>query len=407
MNSSMLFKVIILYTLAAFAMMGCSAVSISTPTALPTVMLDNNPAPTAGNSQPFFEGVVASGVIVPAKVANMAFRTSGLIESMNIGVGDHLEVGQVMAVLAGADEFQAALSSAELAVLIAQQNLDQLTSDLPQDQIAALQELNDARAALRDAELKLNGFGIAAEQIDVAVARSNVALAKHALDQATKDFKPYENKPESNLKRAALLSKLSDAQKVYDNAVKQLNRITGVFVPEFDMQQAQTNLEIAQTRLKLAQEDYDKSQQGPDPVELKLAEARLQNALDQAQAVRASLANLELKAPFAGVISSIDVQVGEWVIPGQSILTLADLEHLRVETTDLSERDIPKVSEGQAVKVRIPALGEEVSGRLVKISPLADTLGGDVVYQTTIDLETIPAGLRAGMSVDVQFGSAP
>jgi hypothetical protein len=42
---------------------------------------------------------------------------------------------------------------------------------------------------------------------------------------------------------------------------------------------------------------------------------------------------------------------------------------------------------------------------VIAISPLADTLGGDVVYQTTIDLDTIPEGLRPGMSVEVQFST--
>ena len=40
----------------------------------------------------------------------------------------------------------------------------------------------------------------------------------------------------------------------------------------------------------------------------------------------------------------------------------------------------------------------------MEISALAETLGGDVVYKTTIDLEEIPVGMRAGMSVDVFFG---
>ena len=39
------------------------------------------------------------------------------------------------------------------------------------------------------------------------------------------------------------------------------------------------------------------------------------------------------------------------------------------------------------------------------ISPLADTLGGDVVYKVTITLGKIPSNLRAGMSVDVQFNT--
>jgi len=34
---------------------------------------------------------------------------------------------------------------------------------------------------------------------------------------------------------------------------------------------------------------------------------------------------------------------------------------------------------------------------------VADTLGGDVVYKTTIELDDPPEGLLAGMSVDVEY----
>jgi hypothetical protein len=60
---------------------------------------------------------------------------------------------------------------------------------------------------------------------------------------------------------------------------------------------------------------------------------------------------------------------------------------------------------GQSVQVIVKALGQNISGRVIDISPLASSLGGDVVYQTTIALDTIPEGLRAGMSVEVQFGT--
>ena len=404
MMSKYLAKNITLALLITLFLTGCGAITGTTPTPLPTIALDNTSSATSVLPQATGSGVAASGVIVPAKEANMAFASGGIVESIEVVIGAHVDAGQVIARLAGAEQLQASLSTAELEILVAQQNLEKLTTDLPEEQIAALQTLNDARKALRDAELKISGFGVPAEQIDVEVARSNVALAKRALDQALKDFQPYENKLESNLKRAALLSKLSDAQKLYDNAVQQLNRLTGVFVPEFDMSQAKTELEIAQTRLALAEDKYAQLAEGPDPAELELAEARLQNAQDRAQAVRANLANLELKAPFAGVVSQINIQAGEWVIPGQSILALADLDHLRVETTDLSERDIPDVEIGQSVTVQVTALDQEVSGQVTEISPLADTLGGDVVYKTMIDLDTIPSDLRAGMSVEVQFG---
>lgn len=123
----------------------------------------------------------------------------------------------------------------------------------------------------------------------------------------------------------------------------------------------------------------------------------------QLLASQSALADLELKAPFDGVVSKLVVHSGEWVLAGQTILALADLSRLRVETTDLSERDVMKVGLGQNVSVFVKATGEEIAGRVSEIAPLADTLGGDVVYKTVIDLETLPEDLRAGMSVDVQF----
>jgi len=57
------------------------------------------------------------------------------------------------------------------------------------------------------------------------------------------------------------------------------------------------------------------------------------------------------------------------------------------------------------VTVFVKALNQSLSGRVSLIAPLANTLGGDVVYKITIELESIPPELRAGMSVEVQFGA--
>ncbi len=395
-----------LLLLLSLTLAGCSAFSSATPAPLPTVVLDNSTASTQSvSSMGSGAEVTASGVVSPAQAAQLAFTLAGKVKTVNVAVGDSVQAGQVVVTLEGQEDLQADVSTAELNVLTTQQALQKLSDDLPEEQTAALQELNDARDALHSAQQKLNGFDVPSAPIDIQVARSNVALAKHDLDQATKDFRPYENKPENNLKRAALLNKLSDAQERYDDAVRQLNVLTGIIVPKFNMEQAQTDLEIAQARLKLAQDNYDKLNNGPDPDALALAQARLKNAQDQVDSARARLANLELKAPFAGTVSAVDIHAGEWLIPGQSVLGLADLDHLRIETSDLSERDVPKVEVGQVVSIYVKALNQNVSGKVNEISPTADTLGGDVVYKTTIDLDTLPKGLRAGMSVEVRFGT--
>ena len=156
--------------------------------------------------------------------------------------------------------------------------------------------------------------------------------------------------------------------------------------------------------LDAAQREFERAQKRPRPEALSLAQARIKNAEAQLAASQAALADLELNAPFSGTVSKVSAHSGEWVMPGQAILVLADLDHLRVETTDLSERDVPQVEVGQPAAVRVKALGVVLKGTVSEIAPLAGTLGGDVVYTTIIDLHNPPKALRAGMSVDVQFG---
>ena len=92
-------------------------------------------------------------------------------------------------------------------------------------------------------------------------------------------------------------------------------------------------------------------------------------------------------------------------MPGQVVVTLADLSLLRVETTDLSERDVAGVSVGQRASVYVEALGAEIQGRVAGVAPQATTIGGDVVYVVYIQLDEQLPGLRWGMSADVEIAT--
>ena len=116
---------------------------------------------------------------------------------------------------------------------------------------------------------------------------------------------------------------------------------------------------------------------------------------------REALDSIYLHAPIDGTAISVNVLPGETVLAGVPVITLADLSELRVETTDLSERDVAKVAVGQPVSVYIEALDMDVTGSVVRISPQANVIGGDVVYAVLIKLDEQPAGLRWGMTVEV------
>jgi HlyD family secretion protein len=83
---------------------------------------------------------------------------------------------------------------------------------------------------------------------------------------------------------------------------------------------------------------------------------------------------------------------------------LADLEALRVETTDLSEIDVVGVSVGQAVRISVDALpGLKLTGKVISISDAYQETRGDITYTTRIELDNTDPLLRWGMTVLVTF----
>jgi HlyD family secretion protein len=394
-----------LFTLIlAFLLVGCSAFVKTTPQPLPTVVLGNSSTNPTTPSQGFGSGVTASGVVAPAQEAQLASSTGGQIAQVNVAVGDIVKAGQVLVMMAGSDKLNAAIESTNLELLTAQQALKDLNDNAALARTAAQTRLADAQKALDDAQknrTKMN-YAHSRDELVIQKAQTEYLLAKQDYKDAVKEFNKLAHKKLTNLERADALNKVVAADQKMKTALANYNWYLLPY-SDIDIAQAEAELQSAQAELASAQQAYDQLQDGPDPQALALANARVQNAQAQIKASQSALDDLALKAPFSGTVSKVNFTSGEWVTPGQPILVLADLDHLRVETTDLSERDVPQVKIGQEADVTIKALNQDVMGHVAEISPLADTLGGDVVYQTIINLDTIPSGLRSGMSVDVRF----
>lgn len=144
-----------------------------------------------------------------------------------------------------------------------------------------------------------------------------------------------------------------------------------------------------------------------DPLHFESAQAdlvRAQALLDSAKATL--LAQSTLTAPFDGTIVSVYIAPAETVVPGQVVIVLGDLSKYQVETTDLSERDVTRVQMGQPANVFIEALNQEFTGEVADVDRISSTLGGDVVYKVTVELDRQPKGLLWGMSADVQIQTA-
>jgi multidrug efflux pump subunit AcrA (membrane-fusion protein) len=133
------------------------------------------------------------------------------------------------------------------------------------------------------------------------------------------------------------------------------------------------------------------------------AEAEWNQKKMSLEVAKASFAQSTIYAPFDATVVDVNVQLGEMAQTGKTVITLADLAHMKIETTDLSERDVASVRAGQTVNVYVEALDVTVTGKVTKISPKSETVGGDVVFPVTVELDKQPEGLLWGMTAEVEI----
>ncbi len=369
--------------LLALVMLGaCSPKSTPLPTAL---VLSATPSPAIVLTS---QGIRASAVVVPRQKANLSFTQGGQIQTILVESGDAVTAGQVIAELAGKEALQAAVSAAELEMLSAQQALDDLYASAPLAKAQAFAAIAAAFAELREAEYQLYYF-LASTNLSGTDSIQAMQNAQTELEKARQAFEAVRYKSESDPTRRALKERLDAAESNHQNALRRL--------------ELESRRLIAWANLEKAKTEYEKVKEGPDPDAVELAQARLKNAQAQLAKARAALEQASLKAPFDGTITALKASPGETVLAGSVVAVLGNLSQFVVETSDLSERDVAQVEVGKRAKVWIDALGEEVDGQVIAISPQADLLGGDVVYTVVIALDEQLPGLCWGMSAEVEI----
>lgn len=236
-----------------------------------------------------------------------------------------------------------------------------------------------------------------------AQQQAAVATAQAALSRAQAGRQKLFQGPDDNQLTAARAdlanaqAALKQAQAAYDQAGGASNPYAGMLPTSLALEQAYNNYTAAKARL-------DALQKPPRAADLAAAEADI--AVAQADLVRAqaALADTELRAPFAGTIATVNVKVGEEVTPGATVIQLADFSAWEIQTTDLTELNVVKVSVGDAVTLTFDAIpGLELPGKVARIKALGTNRQGDIVYTVTVQPDKSDAGLRWNMTAKVSI----
>lgn len=347
-------KFFVLLMALALTVAACGTAPVTEEaTQVPTVIADNT--------------IVTEGRLEPIHYADLALNASGLVSEVLFKEGDTVAAGDVVA----------RLESSE-------------AQTLESAQAAAAQELTAAYQQVRDAQFKLDNFDVPSDFAGMTPSEAVLAMLEK-LDKARADFEPYKNVSDRNLA-------LTDAEKRGDEVVtgtakvykKALDAAWTKYRKAIEWLELESAVQNANARLKIAQREYDALQ---DP-----------SFSEDTAGARAALANAEVRAPFAGVITDLNLKVGEFAASGQPVVTIADTSNWVVKTTDLTEIDVVNITEGQAVTVRLDAIPDaELQGHVLSVGQNFTENQGDVVYEVIVLLTDSDPAMRWGMTAEVKF----
>jgi HlyD family secretion protein len=230
----------------------------------------------------------------------------------------------------------------------------------------------------------------------VAIAGTTVEVQQRQLDAAIKNVEAARDTLAAD--RAALAQRELDLKRDQDLQAKG-------FVSDASLDSARTALTQARAAV---QRDVALLQVAERNV--KVVQASEKSAAQSLQLSRIQEGNATLVAPFDGVVTTRQAELGEVVAPGTPVITLADLDHVWLRAY-LNEADLGRVRLGQEVSVRADSYpGRIFEGKVSFIASQAEFTPKSVethaervtlVYRIKIDLDNRDHWLLPGMPADV------
>lgn len=195
------------------------------------------------------------------------------------------------------------------------------------------------------------------------------------------------------------------AQKTYDRVTQLVAKGNA---PQSRLDQVTDDLHESERSMDQAKSSYDQAVNGYTREERQIAAANVAKAAADITAVQSIIDQMTIYAPVASQVYQRNVEPGEYVSPGATLVTLIDLKDMWIHF-DLREDLVKDIKDGDRFNVRIPALADRVVPVEVKLiatkgeyaSWRATRATGDFDLRTfairAYPVDPVP-GLRPGMS---------
>jgi len=402
------------------------------------------------------EIVSVTGKVNPVSDVNLTFEKSGRVSYIAVSVGDRVYKGQYLASVSNAD-LVSSVEQAKASVKIAEANLASLNKGSTPEQVA-LDEVKVQKAQADLAEVKntlINSLNDSYTKVDDSIRNKtdvvlsdprsqNVELKFNTDFQLTNDIKAIRPQIESTLNlwviSLAGLNSNSNLDQAVTTAKGNLEMIQGYLEKVAlainnlspDSSNTQTTIDTWKASVYTARTSIDSAISGLSTsvsgystalYALRIAENQLaitksgataeqisvqEATIDQANAsldnAYAQLEKTILRSPIDGVITKVDIKIGESTQAGVPSISIVSLGKYEIESF-IPEADIAKIKVSNTATTTLDAYGSDTffETSVTKIDLAETIIDGIPTYKIILTFAVQDERIRSGMTANMDI----
>jgi len=362
----------------------------------------------------FLQQVAVSGTIVPVQEVSIAVAQGGPVSSVYVKVGDIVEKGAQLLVINTASlradllSAQADVSLKKAEIQNKEVNIDQITKEqntLVESAYRTL--LSDDLVAVPDSTYNdltaptITGRYTGSEGVyDIRVYNENRHVKDYFLStfgaETTDPVQVLEFEPTSLGSHGLFIS-------FPDGVVGYINTIWRVSIPNVKgasyVENYNSYINAVDTKARTIADAKENLEEASGTSILR---AQLAKAEAMVQSILADISDRIIRAPFSGLITNIEVKVGETASTNQVAVEMMSSGSFQVESY-VPEIYVPLVKIGDGAQVVLDAYGQErpFNANVVAINPAKTLKDGLPTYKTTLQIEDDNEEIRSGMTANI------
>lgn len=370
----------------------------------------------------FVREVSVVGTVIPSQETNTSFEMSGRVSNIYKKVGDKVSQGEPILALQSAD-INAKLLRAEADYEAELSKLNKLKNDNSTTDLTSIK--NTIRTSYTNADdsmrSKVDQMFIDPNsrfpQIKIFVSKSDdeksVETGRYEVRRILESWAPQ-------IQTVSSVNNINELKANYIPTAKQnlssildyLDLLSYVLsnsevsssVTQSDLDKYTNDVSSARTNINKTLSDLNSeiSTVSNTAQDIPFQEAKVKSALANINEIKAELSKNTISAPFSGVITKIEVEIGEIVNSSDSAVSIISDNAFQIETF-IPEVNIKDIQVGNLAKIKLDAFGDEeyFEAKVISIEPAQTVRDGVSTYKTKFEFNKKDERIRSGMTANV------